>query len=112
MKGIPESHPLKEVLSKVISQFKKALDELTEENPGFHRSICGKFKNKSHPLKSKDNKSPNEIYYGKVSLNSIYTMDPTLMKVATTDNGVSAATHVIQFVFEKTRHQGNSSGSL
>jgi hypothetical protein len=62
--------------------------------------VYGEFKIKHRPSWSKDNKSTNETYFGKVSLNSIHPMVSTLMKFATTEFGVSAATHVIQLVFK------------
>jgi hypothetical protein len=84
--------------------FNDALYEWMEENPEGCWASIGAFlvnsKINQRPSRPKDEKSPYKIYFGKVALHSIHTMDPSLMKVATMEYGVSAATQVMQLLFE------------
>jgi beta-xylosidase len=85
-----------------------------EENPKGSWASIGVFvvnsKINQRLSRSKDKKSPYEIYFGNVALHATDTIDPALMKVATMEYGVSSSTQVIQLVFEsnpdiKVSHQ-------
>ncbi len=54
------------------------------------------------PSRSKDNKSPYEIYYGKHSIvQSEYYLDPELLKAARTEYALNAINEVLRIVAEK-----------
>ncbi len=86
--------------------FKRSLYEWMEKNPGDSWAEVGAYivnvQMNQRPSRSKDNKSPYEIYYGKHSVSqSEYYLDPALLKAARTEYSLNAINEVLRIVSEK-----------
>jgi hypothetical protein len=65
------------------------------------------------PSRSKDNRSPYEVYYSKRSLNRAeYVLDPNLLKQATSEYALTAMNQVLHLVSERDQSIQVSMGTL